>query len=82
MSAQNLPTDMKKSIAQSILNIEYTNYNQEKDYTFYINHMLEKDLWSTHGTTLMNYLDDLDQVRGCDWRTAFSEMELQKHDPR
>ena len=40
--------------------------------------MLEKDEWSTHGKTFMNYLNDLDKARNISWRHSFKEMELEK----
>ena len=43
---------------------------------------MEKDLWKDHGSTFMNYLDDLDAVRKISWKNHFKEMELQKYDPR
>jgi MoaA/NifB/PqqE/SkfB family radical SAM enzyme len=80
MSAQVLPSNLKLQIAKSISNSNFDKY-QEK-ISFYVNHMLEKDLWSEHGKTFMNYLDDLDASRKISWRNNFKEMELEIYDPR
>ena len=78
MSAQTLPQQLKETIAQRISEINYRQDNRGDD-TFYVNHMLERDTWSSHGPVFMTYLSDLDRTRGCDWRTAFSEMELEQY---
>lgn len=78
MSAQTLPEELKQITAERIAQIDYRRDNIGAD-TFYVNHMLEKDLWSEQGTVFMNYINDLDRVRGCDWKTAFREMELEKY---
>lgn len=81
MSAQTLPTELKQSIVERISKINYRKDNTGDD-TFYINHMMEKDQWSTQGETFMNYIDDLDRARGCNWQTSFKEMKLENYDPR
>jgi MoaA/NifB/PqqE/SkfB family radical SAM enzyme len=80
MSAQTLPTELKLQIAE---HINTYNFGVDSEYVpFYINHMLEKDKWTTHGNTFMNYLDDLDSARNISWRTSFKEMKLEKYDVR
>lgn len=78
MSAQNLPLEIKNEILKKIESINLAYYNLG-DLDFYVNHMMEKDLWQDHKTTLHNYLDDLDKIRGCDWKESFKEMELEKY---
>jgi len=80
MSAQTLPTELKLQVAERI---SAYNFGIDAEYVpFYINHMLEKDKWATHGNTFMNYLDDLDSARKISWQTSFTEMELHKYDIR
>lgn len=81
MSAQNLPLEIKQQIKDRVDNYKFKERDLT-DYPFYINHMLEKDLWPIHGKTFMQYLDDLDAARNISWKKHFSEMELQKYDPR
>jgi len=81
MSAQTLPIEIKDAIVKRLNQLELTSYNKG-DLDFYINHMLEKDLWSTQGSVFMNYIDDLDRARNISWQQCFSEMELTKYDPR
>lgn len=81
MSAQNLPLELKYKIKEKIENYQFKE-RDNTDYPFYVNHMMEKDLWSEHGTTFMQYLDDLDVARKISWRYNFKEMELDKYDPR
>lgn len=80
MSAQVLPSKTKQIIADKINNYNFGEYSDK--VPFYVNHMLEKDLWKTEGKTFMNYLDDLDAARKISWRQSFREMELEKYDPR
>ena len=49
---------------------------------FYVDHMMEEDLWPTEGKVFMNYLDDLSKARNIDWRINLKEMELDRYDPR
>ena len=81
MSAQNLPKQLKDVILQKVNNYEFKKRDKE-DLPFYVNHMLEKDLWAEHGKTFMQYLDDLDIARNINWKYNFEEMELGKYDPR
>lgn len=77
MSAQVLPRELKEKIKQ---NIENYNFDDNFDKVpFYVNHMLEKDLWKAYGSTFINYLNDLDNVRKINWRHSFKEMELEKY---
>jgi hypothetical protein len=68
MSAQNLPMKIKEQICK---NIDFIDMPKS-----YVNYMMEKDGWSSHGKIFINYLDDLDQARKIDWRTSFSEMNF------
>ncbi len=81
MSAQNLPNEIKEKIKEKIKNYDFGSRDSDS-YKFYVNHMMEKDLWPEHGKTFMNYLDDLDNSRNISWKYSFSEMELEKYDPR
>lgn len=81
MSAQNLPLDLKLIIKEKIENYKFKTRDLN-DFPFYINHMMEKDLWPEHGHTFMQYLDDLDLARNVSWRYSFKEMELEKYDTR
>jgi MoaA/NifB/PqqE/SkfB family radical SAM enzyme len=80
MSAQNLPVKLKEQILKRVNVIELKS-NNIGDLEFYVNHMIEKDLWEEQNTTLFNYLNDLDRARKCDWRTSFKEMKLHHYDP-
>jgi MoaA/NifB/PqqE/SkfB family radical SAM enzyme len=80
MSAQVLPQEIKDTIAERINNYNFEEHSNK--VPFYVSHMLEKDLWITEGKTFMNYLDDLDNARKISWQTSFSEMGLEKYDPR
>lgn len=77
MSAQNLPIELKEQIIKRVTAIELKS-NNVGDLEFYVNHMMEKDLWEEQNNTLFNYLDDLDIARNCDWQTSFKEMELHR----
>jgi hypothetical protein len=81
MSAQNLPKELKDVILEKVNNYKFKERDKE-DLPFYINHMLEKDLWNEQGKTFMQYLDDLDSARNISWQHNFQEMELEKYDPR
>lgn len=80
MSAQNLPTPVKNKILKKLKNIKLTP-NNVGDLDFYINHMMEKDLWFDYYKILLHYLDDLDKARDCNWRKSFKEMKLHRYDP-
>lgn len=80
MSAQNLPAAIKQQILKKLKNIELAHSNVG-DLEFYINHMMEKELWPDYHKILLHYLDDLDKARNCDWRKSFSEMKLHRYDP-
>ena len=81
MSAQNLPLEIKHKIKDRVDNYKFLDRDLT-DYPFYVNHMMDEDLWDTHGNTFMNYLDDLDIARKISWREHFPEMELEKYDKR
>lgn len=81
MSAQNLPKEIKDVILNKINNYKFKDRDLDS-FPFYVNHMMEKDLWKEHGKTLMQYLDDLDAARNISWNYSFQEMELHKYDPR
>jgi MoaA/NifB/PqqE/SkfB family radical SAM enzyme len=78
MSAQVLPTDLKLKIQEKINSYAFKQEDSIK-YPFYINHMLEKDLWIEQGNILLQYLDDLDNVRNISWKNSFKEMHLGKY---
>jgi MoaA/NifB/PqqE/SkfB family radical SAM enzyme len=40
----------------------------------YIGHMMSKDMWSEHKQTLRRYMDQLDTVRGVNWRSVYPEL--------
>jgi MoaA/NifB/PqqE/SkfB family radical SAM enzyme len=80
MSAQVLPPELKAQITTQLQSIDWGE--NANTVPFYIDHMNERDLWTEHGTVFMNYLDDLDRVRGISWSQAFAEMELERYDPR
>tara|TARA_B000000557_G_scaffold262140_1_gene262361 strand:- start:271 stop:1461 length:1191 start_codon:yes stop_codon:yes gene_type:complete len=81
MSAQNLPLQIKKNIKNEIESYPFKETHL-KQYPFYVSHMMEKNSWSTHGSILLNYLDDLDEIRKIDWAESFKEMDLKKYDTR
>lgn len=81
MSAQNLPQELKNIIVEKINAYQFKERDFE-DFPFYVNHMLEKDMWKEQGKTFMQYLDDLDTARNISWKHNFQEMELHKYDPR
>ena len=78
MSVQNLPIEVKDKIKNDIENYMFDNDALEV-LPFYLNHMYEKDGWQTHGKILINYLNDLDKARNINWRTSFSEMNLENY---
>lgn len=80
MSAQVLPKEIKDKINNKIQNHDWGS--DHDTVKFYVNHMMEKDLWAEHGPTFMNYLDDLDRVRKISWKLSFKEMNLEKYDNR
>lgn len=75
MSAQVLPMQLKQQIKQQWESIDYFPA-AESEWQFYVNHMLELDLWEEHKPTLLNYFNDLDTARRTDWRVALKEMKL------
>lgn len=77
MSAQNLPTELKREIIQK-LNSHDFGWSFMK-VEFYMKHMMEKDLWPEHGRTLISYLNDLDVSRKTNWRDSFKEMGLDRY---
>ncbi len=81
MSVQNLPIELKDDINTRLDKIILSDIDKKK-LTFYRNYMMENDVWKDQGSVLMNYLDDLDRARKCDWKMAFKEMELEAYDPR
>lgn len=80
MSAQVLPTELKHIIADKVNNYNFGKHSNK--VPFYVNHMLEKDLWNKEGIIFMNYLDDLDAARNISWRQSFFNMRLENYDPR
>lgn len=80
MSAQVLPMPLKEIIVKKINNYDFGEYADK--VPFYVNHMMEKDLWNTDGIVFMNYLDDLDRSRKISYKHNFKEMTLQKYDIR
>jgi MoaA/NifB/PqqE/SkfB family radical SAM enzyme len=81
MSTQNLPMQLKLKIVDKIKNYNF-NLENQNEYTFYLNHMLEKDLWPEYGKVFMQYLDDLDQARNTNWKYSLKEMNLNTEDLR
>lgn len=77
MSAQVLPQELKEKIKEKIENYDF-GINADK-VPFYVTHMLELDLWNTHGMTFINYLNDLDAARNISWKYSFKEMELERY---
>ena len=78
MSAQNLPDDLKLKIKDKI---EAHDFGHSKSkVTFYVKHMLEKDLWREQGKTFMRYLNDLDASRKISWKHSLKEMNLERYD--
>ena len=80
MSAQNLPVDVKEVIQCKL--ISYSSRFKASAWAkvgFYVNHMLEKDLWPEHGRTFIRYLDDLDASRSISWRDSFKEMGMDRY---
>jgi MoaA/NifB/PqqE/SkfB family radical SAM enzyme len=76
MSAQVLPTQLKEIIVKKINSYDF---GADIEYIpFYVNHMIEKDQWQSHGSIFMNYLNDLDQARNISWRYSFKEMKLEE----
>jgi hypothetical protein len=67
MSIQNLPRDFKEKIAKKIKNVPGVD--------FYINYMMAKDTWEDLGSTLYEYLNDLDKARSTNWGSIFPEIK-------
>ena len=81
MSAKVLPMQLKEKICNDIDKHVFDELCQER-IRFYVDHMMEEDLWPTEGKVFMNYLDDLSKARNIDWRINLKEMELDRYDPR
>lgn len=77
MSAQVLPNALKQIIVQKIQN--YVFLKDADKVPFYVNHMLEKDLWNQHGKVFIDYLNDLDLARNINWKESFVEMKLEQY---
>ena len=68
MSIQNLPDEFKKTVIDKWEPIELHNK------IFYMNYMQKKSTWQKYGSTLQNYLNDLDTSRGTQWKKALPEI--------
>ena len=68
MSIQNLPDEFKKTVIDKWKPIKLHNK------IFYMNYMQKKSTWQEYGSTLQNYLNDLDRSRGTQWKKALPEM--------
>ena len=66
MSVQNLPKHYKEKVAKKLKGI--------KPAEFYVNFMMDKDLWQEQGDILYNYLNDLDKARKTNWRKTLPEI--------
>lgn len=66
MSVQNLPLSLKDTIKERVKDVPGVE--------FYINYMYANDLWATHSSTLLDYLNDLDTIRKTNWKTTFPEI--------
>lgn len=73
MNCQNLPQPLKEEIVTRLKKYDFGT--RQDNLNFFITHMLEKDLWSEHGETLKSYLNDLDNIRGCNWQETFPELK-------
>jgi MoaA/NifB/PqqE/SkfB family radical SAM enzyme len=78
MSAQVLPNELKDIIVDKVSNFDFGKHQSK--VAFYLNHMMEQDLWSSTGPTFINYLNDLDYVRSVNWKHSFKEMELHNYE--
>lgn len=79
LSVQNLPLEIKNKIKNKIDSYPFDKEVIKKIIPFYTNHMFEKDGWSSHGKILINYLNDLDNVRNSNWKEIFYDMNLEKY---
>ena len=68
LSIQNLPNGFKKKVTEKLESMNISNIG------FYINFMNEKSLWDSHNEVLYNYLEDLDQARGTNWKKVLPEI--------
>lgn len=66
MSMQALPPAFKATVADRLKDIPEAAY--------YVAYMMDVDLWPTQGPVMIAYLDDLDRVRGLNWRRTFPEL--------
>ena len=66
MSVQNLPRHYKEKVAKKLKDL--------KPAQFYVNFMMDKDLWNEQGDVLYNYLNDLDKARNTNWRNTLPEI--------
>jgi sulfatase maturation enzyme AslB (radical SAM superfamily) len=67
MSVQNLPDDFKKIVFEKVKHVP--------EVEFYLNYMMDKNLWEQHSQVLYSYLNDLDIARHTDWKTIFLEIK-------
>ena len=58
MSAKVLPMQLKEKIYNDIDNYVFNELCQER-IKFYVDHMMEEDLWPTEGKVFMNYLQNV-----------------------
>ena len=70
MSIQNLPLHFKQKIQEKLE--PFKSRLLHLDY--YLKFMNQRDIWSEHGQTLYNYLEDLDQARKTNWRQVLPEL--------
>jgi len=67
MSVQNLPDKFKKLVYEKVKHIP--------EVEFYLNYMMDKNLWEQHSQVLYSYLNDLDIARKTDWKNTFPEIK-------
>ena len=72
MSAQNLPPICKELILDKFR--DKGTLGKYPQAEFYLNNMMEENLWPSMGSTLIQYLDDLDRARKTNWRDSFKEL--------
>jgi MoaA/NifB/PqqE/SkfB family radical SAM enzyme len=66
MSAQNLPRGFKEKVAKELKGL--------KSAQFYVDFMMDNDLWSEQKQVLLDYLNDLDNARNTNWRKILPEI--------
>ena len=76
MSVQNLPKEIKDEIKENVDSYMFDEEAKEV-LPFYLNHMYEKDGWSSHGDIFLRYLDDLDQARNTNWKQSLCGLSNQ-----